>query len=278
MNFRINNYRFLLVGIFFLLASFAFGHIRAAVNPLISEADSLYDKGEYSKAADAYLKVAKKDGTSPALLFNMGNAYAQSGDFGRAMLYFARAQRLDPANKEINNNLNYLSSKVEDSNRAELRGKKISVGPDPETFFDSAYRILAKEISSNTWAFWSVATFLLFLGGVALYLFCSNVMIRKTGFFGGICLFLISIFCIVCSFMGASASDTHDEAILLAYKTSLLTEPSSDAKPSSQQICQGSRLLIMAEEDDSDGNPIWYKVRLNSSIDGWIHASDVEII
>ncbi|MCM1489290.1 MAG: tetratricopeptide repeat protein [Muribaculum sp.] len=241
-------------------------------------AKALYDKGDFDKAAQEYLSVAKSQGTSASLYFNLANCYAQSGDLGSAVLYYSRAARLDPSNKEIKNNLNYFASKVEDSNRAELRGKKISVAPDPETFFVTAHRIIAVDVSSNFWAVLAASSFILLLGCVAVYLFCSNILLRKTGFFGGFALLCLSVLFLVFSFMSASAFDSHDEAVLMAYKTKLLIEPSSDAKPAANQICQGTRLQILAEETAVDGSPSWYKVRLNSDIEGWIKADAIEII
>lgn len=246
--------------------------------PSLDMANSLYENGKYSEAAEAYTALAKVDGVSAPFYFNLANSLAHSGDYGGAILYYARANRLDPSNSKIKNNLNYFSSKVEDSNRAELRGKKISVAPDPETFFGTVNRIIAAEVRSNTWADLSVVCFILVLAGIAVYLFCSNVLLRKIGFFGGIVLLFLSVMFTVFAFMSASHFDSHDQAVLMTYKTPLLIEPSSDAKPASNQLCQGTRFEIVAEETDVEGKPTWYKVRLNSDIEGWLKASDLEII
>lgn len=243
-----------------------------------SDAGKLYESGEYSKAAEAWMAMEKTDGASASLYFNLGNSYAQAGDYGRAMLYYGRARRLDPRNEEINNNLHYFASKVEDSNRAELKGKKISVTPDHETFFQTADRLIAQDVLSDTWAEWSVAAFLLFIGCVALYLFCSNVMLRKTGFFGGITLLIVSLVFLVFAFMAASYSESRDRGVLMAYKTELLVEPSPDSKPATTQLCRGTCFDIIAEETDVQGVPTWYKVRLNANFEGWLRASDIEII
>ena len=257
-----------------LVASFSI----AAKDSPVSLADTLYMRGEYRQAAEAYLSIAKVDGDSPALLFNLANAYAKAGDYGNAMLYYSRAGRLDPSNKEIRNNLDYFASKIEDSNRAELRGKKISVTPDPETFFQSVDRVICESFAPDVWAVWAVVLFILVLGGIAVYLFCSDVRLRKVGFFGGIFLFCACVMFVIFAFMSASGFNSHDKAVLMAYKTELLIEPSSDAKPASNQLCQGTRFDIIAEETDVQGVPTWYKVRLNSDIEGWLKASDLAII
>lgn len=241
-------------------------------------ATSLYEKGEYAKAAEAFLAVAEVDGDSPQLLFNLANSYAQIGDLGKAILYYSRAKRLDPTNKEIKNNLEYFVSKVEDSNRAELRGKKTSVVPDHETFFQSVDRFICADFPRNMWATIAAVAFVLLIALIAVYLFCSDVRLRKFGFFGGIVSFFISIACVVFAFMSASYYDSDDKAVLMTYKTELLIEPSSDAKPASNLLCQGTCFEIVAEETDVEGKPTWYKVRLNSDIEGWLRASDIAII
>ncbi len=248
------------------------------VNAQAPNPAALYDKGEYAQAADAYLALAKADGISVALYYNLANCYAQSGDLGSAILYYSRASRLDPSDKKIKNNLNYFASKVEDSNRAELRGKNINVSTDSETFFTTAHRIIAIDVSSNFWSVWAAVCFVAFLSAVAVYLFCNNILLRKTGFFGGIALLCLSVMFLVFSFMSAKAFESHDQAVLMAYKTELLIEPSDDAKPAANRLCQGTRFDIVAEESDVDGSPSWYKVRLNSDIEGWIKADQIEII
>ena len=246
--------------------------------PSTDIATQLYQSSDYREAAEAFLSIAKVDGDSPELLFNIANSYAQAGDLGYAMLYYSRALRLDPANKEIKNNIEYFASKIEDSNRAELRGKKISVTPDHETFFQTVNRIICAEVAPNLWAILAVILFILTLAAIAIYLFCSDVRLRKAGFFGGILTFFASVFLVIFAFMSASHFDSHDKAVLMAYKTELLIEPSSDAKPASNQLCQGTRFDIIAEETDVEGRPTWYKVRLNSDIEGWLRASDIAII
>lgn len=259
--------------------AFAFGvGLSDAKEASTAMADSLYLQGEYSKAAEAYLAIAKVDGQSPQLLFNLANSYAQAGDLGGAVLYYSRANRLDPTNREIKNNLNFFASKIEDSNRAELRGKKISVAPDHATFFQSVNKFICADFPLNMWAYVGAGAFVVMIALVAVYLFCSDVKLRKVGFFGGFAALIISIVSVVFAFMSASYHDSHDRAVLMAYKTELLIEPSSDAKPASNLLCQGTCFDILAEETDVEGRPTWYKVRLNSDIEGWLRASDIAII
>ena len=167
--------------------AFASLHQACAAESSVALADTLYARGEYSKAAEAYLAVSQVDGNSPELLFNLANSYAQAGDLGRAVLYYSRAGRLDPTNKEVRNNLDYFTSKVEDSNRAELRGRKISVAPDHQTFFQSVNRFICTDFSRDMWAWVGVVAVYFFMGKICNNILCSGVRMGQLGFLGGNC-------------------------------------------------------------------------------------------
>lgn len=262
---------FILLGLFTCLSSYAI--------TTVSEADSAYNKGLYLDAAAMYREVAEEYGVSASLLFNMGNAYLQEGDYGNAMLCYQQAKKLDPSNKSINTNLNYLAGKVEDANKAEQKGKRKKVTEDNLNFFQSIHKSVAQETNSNTWAGWAAAMFLLFSGCVCLYLFNSNVLMRKTGFFGGFILLGISMICLVCAYMGAAEAQNHEYGIVMTFKAQLQTEPNTKGKGNNEGVLtRGTKIRIISEETDAEGTVTWYKVRLNSDYVGWLPANEVEII
>ena len=246
----------------------------------VSEADSAYNRGDYKEAVQIYQEVAEDYGVSAPLLFNLGNAFMQDGDYGNAMLCYQRAKKLDPSNKRINGNIRYLVGKIEDANKAEQKGKRKKVTEDTPNFFQSVHSSIAQDTSSNVWAGWAAASFLLFSGCVCLYLFNSNVLMRKTGFFGGFILLGISIICLVCAYTGAAELQNKDYGIVLTYKAELQTEPSKNTKAGQNEgiLTRGTKVRIISEETDADGIVNWYKVRLNSDYIGWLKAEEVAII
>lgn len=245
----------------------------------IAEADSAYMAKEYSKAINLYETVAETEGTSAELLFNMGNAYYQEGDYGNAMVCWLRAKRLDPGNKEINSNLRYLRSRVEDSNKAEQKGRRLKVAPDESSFFHSVYSTIAEETSSNTWAVWGAVFFILFVGGAALYIFTRNVFARKVGFFGGMISLLLSFVFVCFAIMGARAFSSKETGVVTAFKVTLLTEPGKDNdNDRGGVLTKGTEVQILSEETDAEGNVTWYKIRLNSDYIGWVSADDLQLV
>jgi len=66
-----------------------------------------YEQGEYASAIAMYKKVEESGLESAALYYNLGNGYFKNGDLGRAILYYHRAKRLNPADPDIQNNLEF---------------------------------------------------------------------------------------------------------------------------------------------------------------------------
>lgn len=261
-----------------ILTLFTSLYVKGAVS--VSAADSAYMAGDFQRAIVEYTAVCEEYGVSPALLYNLGNAYLQNSDYGNAMLCYQRAKKLDPSNKLINANLNYLKGKVEDANKAEQKGKRKKVAEDTPNFFEGIHTKVARDTSSNAWAGWAAAFFLLFAGCVVLYLFTSNVFLRKTGFFGGFILLGLSMICLVCGYMGAAEMDNREFGVIMSYKAELQTEPvtSSQKTPGEGILTRGTRVRIVSEETDADGKITWYKVRLNSDYIGWIEADELQVI
>lgn len=195
------------------------------------------------------------------------------------MLAWMRAKRLDPSSSQINSNLNYLKNRVDDANKAEQKGKRLKSTADATSFFGGIYKVIAVDRSSNFWAVAAVIFFLLFIISVAIYIFTKEVLLRKTGFFGGIACFFLSLIFLIFSFMAAKAEISTNEGVITAFKVSLLTEPGKESDPGhGNVITKGTVVSILSEEVDAEGNVTWYKVRLNSDYIGWVSVSDMEII
>lgn len=233
-----------------------------------------YESGRYGEAVTLLDSVARTQGVSASLLFDLANSYYHVGDLGNARLYLERARKLDPSDKRIKRNIEYIESKTEDANKAEMRGKKISVSPEQESFFASINRVIAQDSSSNFWAVLSVSSFLLMIAALSVYLFTRNVAARKVGFFGSIVLFILSGCFLIFSFMSAGEAMKSDSGVVMAFKVQLRSEPRQSSDVSSAVLTRGSKLYILDEEADVSGNVSWYKVRLNSDNVGWIPAGD----
>ncbi len=244
----------------------------------LESAEKAYNEGKFAEAAAIYDKISQEHGVSASLLANMGNAYAKAGDYGQAFLCYERSLYLDPSSNEVRNNRAYILSKIEDGNKANAKGKNISVVADEPSFFSRVKRYVTYSHTSDTWAVWGAVSFVLLCGCIALYIFRTEVLLRKIGFFGGLSLLVLCVVFMTFSFASAKACQSHDRGVITGFKVVLLTEPFSSAKAVGTPLERGTPLDILESENSQDGTVEWYKVRLNSEFAGWIQASDFEVI
>lgn len=252
--------------------------LKAAVVPTLEQADSAYTAGDYDKAATLYSEIEKSRGVTAPMLFNMGNAYYKSGDEGMAMLCYRRAYRLNPDLSRLEDNIRFLESKIEDVNKAELKGKKGSVTPDPEGFFSRLGDSIAADNTSNYWGVMGAMAFVLFLGAVAAYLFSPGITLKKIGFFSAIVMFLFSVVLMSFSFVAARHFEKRNEAVITEFKYNLLEQPEQNSPKAGFPLHRGTTLEILESEQGPNGEPEWYKVKLNSRNIGWISATAVAVV
>src|SRR5689334_19162351 len=79
--------------------------------PSFEEANKLYEQGKYAEAAAAYENLAPAHNGSPALYYNLGNAWFKAGQNGRAIAAYRKAEMLSPRDPNLRFNLNFVRKK-----------------------------------------------------------------------------------------------------------------------------------------------------------------------
>ncbi len=87
-------------------------------------ANERYERREYAEAAQQYEALIARGYGDASVYFNLGNAYLESGDLGRAILSYLRARELAPRDSDIRTNLDLARSMTVDRVTAE-RGSLI---------------------------------------------------------------------------------------------------------------------------------------------------------
>ncbi len=248
--------------VFFPFLSFA--------QSLFQQADSAYTAEDYPAAAALYNQIAESDGTSPELLYNLGNCYYRMGNNGKAILMYERALRLDPSLTEARENLAFINSRLID--RPGERG----------TFLGNMLDSTAGNFSSDFWAWIAAFFFLVAIGGVTMYIFTTSVPMRKTGFFGAGISVIICGIALFFSLRNASTATATEQAVIIAPSTILSTAPRVPADRSLEAMLlhEGTKVEIL----DSVRNPadtiapLWLDVQVDNTHRAWINARDVERI
>jgi tetratricopeptide (TPR) repeat protein len=103
-----------------------------------------YLDGDYAGAAALYEIVIQAGVHDGPVYYNLGSAYLQTGDLGRAMLYYRRAQSVTPRDPDVNAGL------------AALRLQRTDLLGDETIFVDSLATATAHLLTQNelVWLMW----------------------------------------------------------------------------------------------------------------------------
>lgn len=240
----------------------------ASMNIQAKDLDSLwtagvqaYTDGKFSDASAAWTSIEESGQKSAKLYYNLGNAWFKQGNYPKAILNYERALRLDPSYSDARYNLEFTSNFVQDK-----------IEPVPEFILKSVARKVCYVMGSNAWA----VIFLVLLAAALvmglLFLLGSSVGKRRAGFYCGIVLLLLSAGALSFSIWQKSDSVKTDMAIVMSPVSSVKSSPSSGSSKDLFVIHEGTKVTILDEVGT------WRNISLADGRQGWIPASDIEII
>ncbi len=226
---------------------------------LFNQANSQYAEANYTEAIKQYLAVIEAGKVSPELYHNLGNAYFQTNQTGRAMLAYERGLRLDPNNSSIQSDQEVVKEVIESD--------IFEVPPFAPIRY---WRAFTNLLSPNMW----VILQMLGLGFILFYL--SRLWLKpylpmekwmSIGKTIAICVVVTSTLALISLWVQKHNSV---EAIVLS-DTQLYVGPderSGEVNP----IPEGEKVTIL---DDFDG---WWKVQLLNLEEGYLQQSAAEKI
>ena len=221
---------------------------------------SLYSAGDYQGALTVWNDLYNTGYRSAELNYNLGNAYFKIQNIPAAILFFERALLLDPANEDINYNLQIARSLTVD------RFQEI-----PELFFIKWYDFVALMLSSDTWAILGIIAFLLCLASVSLYIYSGRYTSKVAGFWAGVFFLLFSITSVSLSISNRNQVYNSGKAIIFSPAVSGKSSP--DASGTDLFVLhEGTKVTIEDEVGD------WYEIRLSDGNKGWITVNSLSII
>jgi tetratricopeptide (TPR) repeat protein len=224
------------------------------------QANELYRKGEYSKAAAAYEQTLNNGYESPTIYYNIGNAYFKLNKIAPAILNFERALRISPTDEDIAYNLRLTNLRVVDK-----------IEPLPRLFFVQWWESLTNSTSADGWA-------IVMITGIWIIAVCTGVLfVIRSPVARRAAASLIAAGCIVLVVSLVSAlqrSAAEDSA-----RFAIVFQPTGYVK-SSPDI-QSTDLFVLhegvkVEVLDSVGD--WRKIRLADGKVGWLPAASIQVI
>ena len=241
----------------------------ASAANLAAEADSAYNKEDYARAVELYNQLLAEQGRSAEVYYNLGNAWYRRGNTAQAILAYERALRVDPAHVDARANLDFVNSRLEDKPE------------DNNSVLIRIHHAVVTATSANAWAWIALTAFILACAAAALYIFTAKISLRKMGFFGGIILLIAFVYFLIVAINAANRIDDHSEAIITAQSTLLNSMPRQPKQTEKVVVLhQGTKVEIIdsVATPDDPVSPRWYNVRVNTSAEAWLRATDVERI
>ncbi len=232
----------------------------AQPDALWEQANQAYISENYPQAISLYDSLENQGFASAKLFYNRGNAHFKEGQIGPAILYYNKAQRLDPGNADIRHNLLIANAQVRDR-----------IDAVPEFFLKTWMRQAMYRLGSDGWAAWSLVFFVLALAAMLLYLLSNKLTIRKIGFYSAILALLLSIGALTFAAIQRQKILYPDEAIVILSAAPVKSEPTASGRDVFV-LHEGTKVRLVGELSG------WREIVLPDGNQGWIEAASIAVI
>jgi tetratricopeptide (TPR) repeat protein len=219
-----------------------------------------YTAGSYKESLQVWTDIYNTGNRSANLNYNIGNAYFKLNNIPAAILFYERAYLLNPADENINYNLQIARTLIVD------RFQEI-----PELFFVRWYNFSSLLLSGNNWAKVSVTSFILCLLLLSLYIYSSRYRHKVIGFWLAIFLFILTI--------TSFGFTLRNKSLVYDSHKAIISSPLVSGKSSPDN--SGTDLFILHEGtkisiEDEVGE--WFEIRLSDGNKGWVPVNSLNII
>lgn len=230
------------------------------VDDALKQAEQAYASSDFISAAKLYEMLLSQNGESAVVYYNLGNAYYRQNNIARSILNYERALLLDPGDRAIRFNLQMANSHIVDT-----------IEPVDVFFLFRWFEGLRNLQSSSGWAFWAIFMFILFLAGIAVFLFIKSVRMRKIGFYLGIVTFCLSFVFNVFALKQRNRLVNRNYGIIMTPTLNVKSSP--DAESQDLFILhEGTKVKITNTLSD------WNEIEIANGSIGWIKMDQLEII
>ena len=234
--------------------------LSAEESSIWNSANDLYSQGKFSEALESYMSIESEGFVSESLFYNIANCHFKLGNFGKSILYYERALRLNPSHKDTKNNLRLVKEFTVDK-----------IDDLPEFILKTWVREMNYKLSSDRWVAISIVLFIISLIFLMFFRFGSTHAFRKLSFF--VSLFLALLFAVTTLFaLNQRASYySEEEAIVMVPVSTVRSSP--DRSGNTLFILHEGTKVEFIEQLGS-----WKRIELSDGRQGWIELGDVEII
>jgi tetratricopeptide (TPR) repeat protein len=224
------------------------------------QANSLYANGNFEEAIKVYNQILETKGNSADAHYNLANAYYKTNKIADAILHYEKALKLDPSNEDAKHNLQFANAKTVDKIEA-----------TPQLAINSGWKNLVLSKSVDGWATLTLTLTFLSVLFLIVYLFMSQLLIKKLSFFLGIVLIIVSAFTFILAASANNYITNSKEAIIYAASVNTHSEPNKSSTKLFT-LHQGTKVQLLSESEN------WVKIKLPNGSIGWLQKTEVREI
>jgi tetratricopeptide (TPR) repeat protein len=227
---------------------------------LLQMANENYTKQQYKQAIEGYNQILATNMEAPEVYFNLGNAYYKTGQYTLAILNYERAKLLAPDDEDIAFNLQVANQKVVDAIQ-ELPGLLVV----------RWWNSLINSQTTDTWAIFSIISFVAFLVMLGFYFFAKTSDVRRITFWTGCFLILFTIF--TWSFAAQQKARLVNHTYAIVMQPTVTVKSSPDAAGTNLFVIhEGLKVRITDKLGD------WVEIKLADGNKGWLLTETIEKI
>jgi len=246
------------IAIFFIFTNIIFP--QESVKDKYNKGVTSFSAGNFQDALDIWTDLYNTGYRSANLNYNIGNAYFKLNNIPGAILFYERAYLLKPADENINYNLQIAKTLIVD------RFQEI-----PDLFFIRWYNYISLILAANTWAVFSLISFILTLLLLSLYIYSSRYRSKVIGFWLSILFLFLSVSTLCFALRNKSLIYDSRKAIIFSPIVSGKSSPDNS----------GTDLFVLHEGtkvsvEDEVGE--WLEIRLSDGNKGWVPVNSLNII
>jgi tetratricopeptide (TPR) repeat protein len=229
-------------------------------NEVFQKANDAYNQKNYTEAIALYEELASQGYKEATIYYNLGNAYFKNDKLSKALLWYERALRLDPANEDIKHNLAFANQQTIDN-----------IDVQPETFIKVWFRFVRDLFSVKIWSILSIVFVAICCVCIVLMVVLSFPRWRMILFVKALIVFVFAVFSIIFANLQRNNINREDEAIIM---DKILTVKSTPDVSGTNlfTVHEGIKVQIT----DKAGN--WIEIRFPDGNKGWINKDAVEVI
>jgi len=219
-----------------------------------------YRKGQYSTAADKFLKIYRDGIQNHILLYNLGNCYYRMNKIGHAVLMWEKALKLEPNDEATRQNLEFASRKLQDK-----------FEPGQQHFIGAILSGIASMLDADGWTILTIIIF--WITGILFFIFQTTKKhtLKRVAMYLSALLLLLTIISVAFTAAGYNELRNEQYAVLLADKIQVKSGPSTN-NPTLFILHEGVKMKIEGEQDN------WMRISLPNGYNGWIPADSIGII